>query len=84
MSDLTERLRRHIDQMAPHQRSREGGRLLLEAMCELQRFAEWIEAEGERTNACTRYILGKVCSYCQCKRRPVPSVTDLYQGGSDG
>lgn len=29
---------------------------------------DWIEREGDRTNACTYNILRKVCSYCQCKR----------------
>jgi hypothetical protein len=36
-NDLPGRLRRHIEQMAPHQRDREQGRLLAESLAELER-----------------------------------------------
>lgn len=38
---------------------------------EIERLREWIHAEGERNNVCTYNILGKVCGYCECKRKPV-------------
>lgn len=42
----------------------------------LERFAEklreplidWIVAEGERTDICTKGITGKVCDYCRCEK----------------
>ncbi len=32
-------------------------------------YADWIRAEGERTNTCTFNVLGEVCGYCECKRK---------------
>ena len=32
----------------------------------IEMLEKWIEDEGERGNTCTRNILGRVCSYCNC------------------
>jgi len=34
----------------------------------------WIEVEGERSDTCTRSVLGKTCSYCKCGR--ITQATD--------
>lgn len=33
-------------------------------------YAAWIREEGERNNTCTFNVLGEVCGYCECKRKP--------------
>lgn len=35
----------------------------------IERLREWIHEEGERNDVCTYNILGKVCGYCECKRK---------------
>lgn len=33
-------------------------------------YAAWIRDEGERNNTCAFNVLGEVCTYCECKRKP--------------
>lgn len=33
-------------------------------------YSTWIREEGERNNTCTYNVLGEVCAYCECKRKP--------------
>lgn len=33
---------------------------------EIERLREWIAEEGNRTDTCTRNVLGKVCENCRC------------------
>jgi hypothetical protein len=33
-------------------------------------YASWIREEGYNNNTCTFNILGELCRYCNCKRRP--------------
>lgn len=33
-------------------------------------YADWIRDEGEQSNVCTFSVLGEVCGYCECKRKP--------------
>lgn len=40
------------------------------AAVEIRRLREWIRNEGERNNTCTFNVLGEVCGYCECKRKP--------------
>ena len=40
------------------------------AAVEIKRLREWIREEGERNNTCTFNVLGEVCGYCECKRKP--------------
>jgi len=35
----------------------------------IDRLIDWIEAEGERVNICTRNVTGSVCPYCQCGKK---------------
>ena len=43
--------------------------VMLAAADEIERLREWIHEEGERNDVCTYNILGKVCGYCECKRK---------------
>lgn len=42
----------------------------MRAAVEIRRLREWIRSEGERNNTCTYNVLGEVCGYCECKRKP--------------
>lgn len=42
----------------------------MRAAVEINRLREWIREEGERNNTCTFNVLGEVCGYCECKRKP--------------
>lgn len=35
----------------------------------IEQLEAWIERNGEITGTCTKDILGKICSYCQCGKR---------------
>ena len=48
-------------------RSRKVAKLLAATV---RSYAEWIQAEGERNNVCIYNVVGKVCGYCECKRKP--------------
>lgn len=43
---------------------------LIRAAVEINRLREWIREEGERNNTCMVNVLGEVCGYCECKRKP--------------
>lgn len=36
----------------------------------VRNYAAWIREEGERSKTCTYNMLGEVCGYCECKRKP--------------
>jgi len=37
-------------------------------------YAAWIREEGGRNNTCTYNVLGEVCGYCECKRKPSNAI----------
>ncbi len=41
---------------------------LTRARDEIVRLRKWIEEEGQQSNTCTYYVLGKDCSNCLCGR----------------
>ena len=44
--------------------------LSMRAAIEIRRLREWIRNEGDCNNTCTFNVLGEVCGYCECKRKP--------------
>lgn len=44
-------------------------------------YAAWIRQEGMNSDTCTFHILGEVCEYCECKRKPANAK--LTGGGAN-
>lgn len=40
---------------------------------EIERLRAWIAEEGERTNTCTKNVLGNVCENCRCGKAARPN-----------
>lgn len=61
---LVARMRLHADNKTKQAMQRDGQHAadLIEAL------DAWIEEEGERSDVCTRNILGRVCRHCRCGR----------------
>lgn len=69
--DLLTRLHNHRAMMAPHQKDRHGGKLLLEAINEIERLLGWIEKTGEEHDFCTWDAHpDRLCASCNCHRKP--------------
>ena len=43
-------------------------KLQRDAIAEVARLRLWIAEEGERSDTCTRNVLGKTCDHCRCGR----------------
>ena len=50
--------------------SRETVKAIKRLAMEVRNLRDWVVTEGERNDVCTRNILGKVCSYCKCGKKP--------------
>lgn len=61
---LVARMRLHADNKTKQAMQRDGQ----QAADLIETLDAWIEEEGERSDVCTRSILGRVCKHCRCGR----------------